>query len=154
MKLRRGVAADVPTLDAIAMAAKAHWNYSEQQLDAWRADLSVPVESMSTRPVCVAEEQGEPIGFVQVATDVQPWELWAMWVLPAFMGRGVGTALLAWAVEFAASHGHKELAIDSDPNAEGFYRARGARVVGLVAAPIAGDSKRVRPQLRLATGAA
>ncbi len=154
MNLRLGVPADIPVLDAIAIAAKAHWGYSAQQLQSWRTDLSVAADSLKVRPVCLAEEHDQVVAFVQVATDVRPWALWAMWVLPAFMGRGIGTALLAWATDFAAAHGQSEIAIDSDPNAEGFYRARGALVVGSVPAPISGDRQRVRPQLRLPIRAA
>jgi GNAT superfamily N-acetyltransferase len=151
MNLRGGVPADIPSLDTIAFAAKAHWGYAPEQLQAWRDDLLVSEKSLTARPVCVAEENGHPIGFVQVATDTEPWELWAMWVHPAHMGKGVGKKLLAWAKHFAASAGQAELAIDSDPNAAGFYRACGASHVGSVAAPIASNPGRVRPQLRLRT---
>ncbi|WP_164963287.1 GNAT family N-acetyltransferase [Rubrivivax sp. JA1026] len=154
MNLRRGTPEDIPALNAIALEAKAYWGYSVEQLQAWREDLSVPAESLLARPVCVAEEEGQPIGFAQVATDTQPWELWAMWVRPRHMGSGVGKALLAWARGFAAAGGQEELAIDSDPNASGFYEHLGARVVGTVAAPIPGNLKRARPQLRLRTSAA
>ncbi|MBE0550563.1 MAG: GNAT family N-acetyltransferase [Rubrivivax sp.] len=154
MNLRRGMPADLPILDAIAIEAKAHWGYSKEQLHAWRDELVVSEESLTTRPVCVAEEDGHPIGFAQVATDAQPWELWAMWVRPSHMGKGVGKALLGWATEFAAAGGQPELAIDADPNAGDFYRACGAKMVGSVAAPIAGSPERVRPQLRLRTSAA
>jgi len=54
----------------------------------------------------------------------------------------------------AAARGQSELAIDSDPNASGFYEYCGARVVGAVAAPIVGNLERARPQLRLRTSAA
>jgi GNAT superfamily N-acetyltransferase len=154
MNLRPGVPADIPALDAIALAAKAHWGYTAAQLQAWQADLSLSPESLASDPVCVAEENGEPVGFVQVATNAQPWELSAMWVSPVHMGRGVGKALVAWARGHAAASGQQELAIDADPNAEGFYTACGAVRVGVVPAPIAGDPKRVRPQLRLRTSAA
>lgn len=153
MKLRRGVPTDIPALDHIAVAAKAHWGYSAQQLALWSEDLAVSMESLHLRPVCVAEVDNTIIGFAQVATDVQPWELWAMWVHPSQMGKGIGKTLLEWAREFAAAGGQAELAVDSDPHAEGFYKALGARVVGTVAAPIAGNPERVRPQLRLSTGA-
>lgn len=149
MNLRCGVPEDIPTLNAIAHEAKAHWGYSMEQLQAWGDDLAVTAESLVARPVCVAEENGKPVGFAQVATDTQPWELWAMWVRPSHMGKGAGKALLAWAREFAAAGGQAELLIDSDPNASGFYEHCGARVVGYVAAPIAGNPTRARPQLRL-----
>ena len=150
MNLRPGVPSDCPTLEAIAFAAKAHWGYSVEQLQAWRDDLAVPEKLLPIRPVVVAELNGRPVGFAQVATDTQPWELWAMWVHPEHMGQGIGTALFAWATGFAAEHGQEELTIDSDPNAEGFYLRRGARRIGELAAPIPGDSARVRPQLLLA----
>ena len=153
MNLRRGVAADIPALDPIALASKAHWGYTAEQLAVWRDELAVSAESLSARPICVAEEYGRPIGFVQVATDTQPWGIAALWVHPSQIGKGVGKALLAWARQFAAAGGQPELAIDADPHAAGFYQACGARLLGSVAAPIAGDPTRVRPQLSLRTTA-
>ncbi|WP_186511003.1 GNAT family N-acetyltransferase [Caenimonas sedimenti] len=141
--------ADIQTLNEIALAAKAHWGYSAEQLRAWKADLTVSAEALAAKPVWVAEENGRPTGFVQVAMDTQPWELEALWVDPGHMGRGVGKALLAWARQQALAGGQSELAIDADPHAEAFYRACGARLVGTVPAPIAGSPERVRPQLRL-----
>ena len=40
----------------------------------------------------VAEDAGRPVGFVQVATETTAGEIVGMWVLPAFMGRGIGKA--------------------------------------------------------------
>jgi GNAT superfamily N-acetyltransferase len=151
MNLRRGVPGDIPVLYPIALAAKAHWGYADEDLRAWERDLAVSTDSLLSRPVCVAEENGQPIGFVQVATDTQPWEIWALWVHPIQMRRRVGTALLEWAKHFAATNGQPELAIDADPNAEGFYRAFGAQVVGYLPAPITGNPMRMRPQLSLRT---
>jgi GNAT superfamily N-acetyltransferase len=154
MNLRPGVPEDIPALDVIAFEAKAHWGYSNEQLLAWRNDLVIQSESMIARPICVAEENGQPLGYAQVATDTQPWELEALFVSPSYMGRGVGKALLTWAKQFAAAGQQHELAIDADPNASGFYVSCGARIVGTAAAPIAGNPNRVRPQLRLRTSAA
>ena len=154
MNLRRGVREDVPVLDAIALAAKAHWGYTAKQLEAWSQDLRVDPDTLATAPVCVAEEYGQPLGFVQVGTDTQPWELEGMWVHPHHMGKGVGKALLRWARQYAAANGQRELAIDADPNAEQFYLSCGAQLVGSIAAPIPGHPQRVRPQLRLSASAA
>lgn len=151
MKLRSAVLADLPALNAIALEAKAHWGYSRDQLAAWADDLTVAPASLVARPVMVADIAGQPIGFAQVATDTQPWELWTLFVRPAHMGNGAGKALLTWARELAATAGQPELAIDADPNAADFYLRCGARVVGSIAAPIAGQPGRVRPQLRLHT---
>jgi len=154
MNLRRGIPEDIQRLELIAFAAKAHWGYSAEQLEAWRADLTISPESFIARPVCVAEEDGQPVGFVQVAMDKQPWELDALWVYPEHMGKGIGKALFTWAQDLAALSGQLELAIDADPNAERFYRACGAVLVGSVPAPIVGNPHRVRPQLLVRTSAA
>lgn len=152
VKLRPGLATDVPVLDALAIQAKAHWGYSAEQLVAWRRDLMVDADLLGHQPVCVAEAQGQIIAFAQVATHTQPWELLGLWVRPDRIGHGLGKVLLEWARDLAASTGQTELAIDSDPSAESFYKARGATRVGTLPAPIEGHPTRVRPQLRLSTG--
>lgn len=149
--IRAGLATDLPTLDAIARAAKAHWGYSAAQLAAWHDDLTTRAESLRARPLFVAQRDGVPVGFVQVATDTAPWEIWALWIEPSRMRRGIGRALLERAMDLAAAAGQTELAIDADPHALAFYRACGARVVGEIAAPIDGEPDRARPQLRLPT---
>jgi GNAT superfamily N-acetyltransferase len=151
MNLRPAVPEDIPALNDLAWKAKAHWGYSADQLESWRQDLETEAEDLPMRPVFLAEKEGQPIGFVQIATDAQPWELWALWVHPAHMGQGLGKTLLQWAKRQAATAGQSELAIDSDPNAASFYQSQGAQLVGVVEAPIAESPMRVRPQFRLFT---
>ncbi|MEZ4702524.1 MAG: GNAT family N-acetyltransferase [Rhodothermales bacterium] len=140
---------ELTTLNRIARAAKAHWGYAEELLDAWQDDLTVDPGTLADRPVFVAEDAAGPAGFIQVATDTTPWEIWALWVSPDRMRRGIGRALVEQACRFARDAGIAELGIDADPNAEAFYRAMGARRVGSVPAPIAGEPDRARPQLVL-----
>jgi GNAT superfamily N-acetyltransferase len=149
MHLREATIADIPQLNELALLAKGRWDYTSEQLERWRPDLEVPPASLVTRPVCVAEIEGVVVGFVQVAMDVQPWDLWGMWVHPAHARKGVGKALLAWAQHLAHKAGQLEITIDADPNAEAFYLSCGAHRVGHIPAPIEGRADRVRPQLRL-----
>ena len=71
--------------------------YSPAQIEAWRGDLAVPPASLAMRPVCIVEVNALPVGYVQIATDTSPWELWGLWVQPSHMRRGIGKRLLAWA---------------------------------------------------------
>jgi GNAT superfamily N-acetyltransferase len=50
------------------------------------------------------------------------------------MGTGAGRRLFRHAVQTARTNGGKRLRIESDPNAEGFYLAMGARPAGRVPA--------------------
>ena len=152
LTLRPACADDIARLDAIAWQAKAHWGYTAAQLEAWAAELRTPPERLHTHPTWVAgfgAHSGPVLGFMQIDPTVTPWELAALWVLPAHMGQGIGRALLRHAAALAAEAGQLALHIDADPHAAGFYRACGAVPVGTVAAPLPGAPDRVRPQLRL-----
>jgi GNAT superfamily N-acetyltransferase len=153
VQIRRATSADVETLDTIALESKAHWGYTEEHFEAWKGDLLTPPQSVVQWPTFVAEVEGRAAGFAQLNPNAEPWELVAMWVRPRFLRRGIGSALLAAAVREARVFGQSGIAIDSDPNAAPFYLACGARHVNNVAAPIHGQSSRVRPQFRLPTGA-
>lgn len=153
MEIRPAREDDLPVLNIIALAAKAHWGYTRAQLERWRPDLEVRRDQLAHRPVFVAEVDATRTiaGWVQIATDTTPWSLDSLWVHPPQMCRGIGAALIEFARAFAAARGRPELHIDADPNAEPFYLRCGARRVGEVAAPIDGQPARVRPQLRVAT---
>lgn len=153
MRLRDAVPREAPALTRIANEAKAHWGYGAAQLEAWRSELTVSGASIAAAPTFVAELDGEIAGFCQIDTGSEPATLEHLWVLPARIGQGVGRALLRHALARLAQAGRCELAIDADPNAEPFYRAAGARRVGALAAPIDGEPRRVRPQLRIPIGA-
>jgi len=149
MIIRHATLADVPALDGIARGAKAHWGYGAEQLALWDAALRTPPASLATHPTLLAETDAGIVAFAQLEPHTDPWELAALWVLPAHMGRGVGRTLLLRVAHLAAEAGQAQLHIDADPHAAGFYRSLGAVAVGTVAAPIEGQPQRVRPQLRL-----
>jgi GNAT superfamily N-acetyltransferase len=153
VRIRSATPGDAAALSRIAHAAKAHWGYSAAQLEQWHDDLTLTTASIRRAPTLVAEIDGAAAGVLQIDDDATPWSLAHLWVSPRHMRRGVGRALLARAAALAAAAGQRVLAIDADPNAEPFYLAAGARRVGAIAAPIAGDPDRVRPQLELACGA-
>lgn len=151
MRLRTAVASEAETLDRIALAAKAHWGYSDQDMERWRPELQTSAASIGAWPTFVAEAEGTAIAFAQLDPTRDPWELVSLWVQPEHMGLGIGRQLLRKALTSAASAGQRCIVIDSDPNALGFYVACGARQIGSVPAPLLGKPDRIRPQLELAT---
>ena len=150
MHIRSAVAGDADELSALAMRAKAYWGYAEAQLEAWRPSLKVLGESVSARPTFVGEINARIIGFYSLVPSAAAWELDNLWVAPEYMKHGVGRALVTHAAQTAAAGGATSILIDADPNAEPFYAACGAKRVGEVGAPIAGQPNRMRPQLMLA----
>ncbi len=154
MQIRRAHQSEASALTSIALASKAHWQYTPAQLAAWRDDLFISPDAVSANPTYVAIVDSAIVGFFQIEPSSPHWTLDHLWVLPSAMGGGVGQALLSCAVDVAAVNGAAAIAIDADPNSEPFYLACGAQRIGVVAAPIEGAPQRVRPQLLLAAAQA
>jgi ribosomal protein S18 acetylase RimI-like enzyme len=134
-------------LSSLAMRAKAHWGYSAETVERWRAELAVSPADVRGKIIFVATADVGVVGFYSLSPSTGPWELDNLWVLPAFMHQGIGCTLLLHALETAARGGASEVTVDADPNAESFYLACGAIRRGEVPAPIVGEPGRVRPQL-------
>lgn len=149
MGIRPARASEAEALDRVAMAAKAHWGYSEQDLAAWAQDLRTQPETIDTWPTFVAESEGSVVGVMQLCPTSNPWELVSLWVHPSHMGKGIGRELLRQAIDTAVSAGQRRICIDADPHALGFYLACGAMQVATVPAPTSSEPNRVRPQLEL-----
>jgi molybdenum cofactor cytidylyltransferase len=147
LNIRPAVESDAEVLSDVVMRAKSHWGYSAEALEGWRPELAVSPTNVREGPAFVAEESAEVVGFYSLRISGTAWELDNLWVLPESMHRGIGRALLAHALATAARGGAAEVIVDADPNAESFYLECGAIRRGEVAAPIAGQPNRVRPQL-------
>ncbi len=146
---RPAVLEDIALLDALAFRSKAHWGYASAQMEAWRPQLAVAPAWIDLQRVVVAVAGHVITGFVVILDQASQWKLEHLWVDPAAMGKGVGRALLDQACQLARSLGATELIIDADPNAEGFYRACGAQLVGTLAAPTEIAPSRTLPVFRL-----
>jgi GNAT superfamily N-acetyltransferase len=131
-EIRAALPADAAELTRIAHAAKRHWGYSEDLIDAWKADLTVGPDRMGAHPVYCAVQGARIAGFYALSRENDVYELEHMWVDPFAMGRRIGAALFRHAASVARSAGGTKLRIASDPNAEGFYRKMGARPIGEV----------------------
>ena len=78
----------------------------------------------------VAEHDGEVVGFSMA--DDQDASIWALFLLPAWEGRGLGRTLLDRAVAWLWSRGHPTIWLSTTPGtrAEGFYEYLGWRRSG------------------------
>jgi len=147
MNIRSAQEHEAEALSALAIEAKAYWGYPADTIESWRQDLSVSSDTITSRPTFVAAIGDEIAGFYSLVPSNHSWKLDHLWVLPQFMDRGIGRALLAHALETALRGGASSVTVDADPNAESFYLACGAERCGEVPAPIPGQPERVRPQL-------
>jgi len=150
LRFQRALPSEAPLLTNLALASKSHWPYSDAQLERWAPTLAVTPSEMTSCPTITARSGDTLVGFYQLrAASEETLRLEHFWLLPAFIGRGYGRAMLVNAAEKARKFGAGRLTIEADPHAEPFYLACGAVRVGDVPAPIEGADDRVLPVLEL-----
>ena len=134
--IRAARAEEAGLLGPLALRAKAHWGYAEAFLAAYRDELAVTPMDVAAHTVCVAVRDGEICGFYQLRVVGEMAKLNDLWVESGAIGRGHGRALWEHAVATTRERGCRELIVQSDLHAEGFYRAMGAVRVGTQASTV------------------
>lgn len=132
IRIRKGVVADADQLTEIAHSAKQYWGYPADWIKLWQKDLTITVQYIDENPVYVAECDRPVAGFVGLDMQGVEAEIDHLWVLPEYMGLGIGRQLVHRVLDHCKSHGVERLSVASDPNAAEFYRSMGAAHQGQV----------------------
>ena len=113
------------------MRSKAHWGYDAEFMRlSWRS-LQIDPAAIDEGRVFVAVDQDDTsLGVVSCAFLGEDVDLMHLFVEPGALGRGIGRALFAIAIDWTRGQGRRKLLIASDPNAVGFYRRLGAADAG------------------------
>ncbi len=148
--IRHAKPEEAAELTEIAVAAKRHWGYPESWIEAWREELTISPDFIARHKVFAAIEHDRLVGFYALVSSEGKTELDHLWVLPEWIGKGIGRQLLNHALEHAAAIGAQRIEIVSDPNAQGFYLKAGARKTGEVISSIEGQERRL-PRLAIDT---
>ncbi len=130
ISIRRVVPKEADVLTHIALSAKAHWAYPERWMEIWTPLLTFSSEYFEENKSWVAEIDGAPIGFYTLQDKNGIAWIENLWVLPNYMGQGVGSHLFLDAISRAREMGCKTLQLEADPNAVGFYEKMGMHQIG------------------------
>lgn len=125
--------AEALQLSELALRSKAHWGYPAGFLQACRPELTYSAEKIrdDAFSFSLAEIAGVVAGFYALGwLSHTQCELEALFVEPAWIGRGIGHALLDHAKRAASGAGASIMRIQGDPNAARFYTAGGAIQTG------------------------
>jgi GNAT superfamily N-acetyltransferase len=128
--IRPASPAEAPILSDLAFRSKAHWGYDEAFMEACRADLTMSPDDILAGTVYVLEAAGRIVGYYRLRLRGAEAELVDLFVEPRAIGHGHGKRLWLHAVDTARQGGAQWMTFQSEPHAEGFYRAMGAERVG------------------------
>ena len=137
----RAVPEDAAFLTEIAVSSKAHWGYSEHWMKEWLPQLTVSPDFVACHHVIVARMNLRAVGFYALSDQQTVSDLIHFWLLPAFIGQGLGRQMFDDAVDLTRGLGNQTIRIESDPHAEQFYLHLGATRVATVASTVDGHHR-------------
>ena len=130
ISIRRVRPEEANILSQIAIAAKRHWNYPKHWMELWMPQLTFSPEYFKENESWAAELNGEVIAFYTLQQkDGNTW-LENIWVLPKYIGQGVGKELFLHVLSRSRALGYSTLQLEAEPHAVGFYEKMGMRKIG------------------------
>jgi GNAT superfamily N-acetyltransferase len=129
--IRRALPSEAGALTELALRSKANWGYDAEFMQMARPYMVIAPEIVENGTSFLAERAGEILGFYILAIEEETPTLRDLWIDPAAMRTGIGSALWAHMIGQAITLGYRTVRIVSEPKAEGFYLRMGARRTGL-----------------------
>ena len=117
---------DAKKLTDIALKSKAFWRYSKEDLESWRDDLTITPKMISKSYIFKFLIDDVIAGFYFLNPPKQKSiELEMLFVLPDFIGKGIGKELLHHSFKKATELKSTSMTLLADPNAVPFYKSQG-----------------------------
>jgi len=122
---------DAEEITQVALTSKAYWGYSAAQIDIWTDELTVSPSMIEERHVYIYKENCSIAGFYVLNRPIGNLvELEFLFVLPQYIGKGLGKKLLGHAIALAKQTTYCEaMMLYADPNAEPFYLRNGFHTI-------------------------
>ena len=124
----------------IEIASKAYWGYSNELMDQFAKVISMSPDYVRDHEVWVVDQGGEIAGFYGLMHHGEVCELDHLWLLPQYIGMGLGRCLFEHAVNRARETDAVRMEWQAEPNAMAFYRRMGGcylrTAIGMLGTPI------------------
>jgi len=118
-------------LNTLMRSSKSYWGYLDEWLELWDDELTITPDTMLSRAFYAGRIARELIFFYSIRQlSEHRYDLADCWVAPDYIGQGYGAILFEHLNTTLKSLNCHTLVIESDPNAEGFYKRMGAVRVG------------------------
>jgi GNAT superfamily N-acetyltransferase len=111
-------------LTELTFRSKAYWNYTREQLAAWKDDLTITAEYINENQVFVLTNANQLYGYYSwINTNETEVELDNMFIDPTYIGKGFGKLLMQDFLTRMKLDGKKKITLYSEPKTEGFYQS-------------------------------
>ena len=121
---------DFKELTSITKHSKAYWGYTGTQLKMWEDELTVSAPYIEKNIVKKVINKEQILGYYALHppknTSIY---LEMLFILPKYIGKGIGKLLLEDAFMKAKALGCKEMSLKADPNATNFYLKFGFKII-------------------------
>ena len=127
-------------LREIEIASKAYWGYPYEFMERFAKVISMTPDYIRRHEVWVVDGVGEIAGFYGLIHHGKECELDHLWLLPRYIGKGLGRQLFEHALQRGRAAGALRMEWQAEPNATGFYKRMGGCYLrtetGLLGTPI------------------
>lgn len=133
MEIKKAKIADAEILTDLTLKSKAYWKYGDEQIQKWRAELTISTQYISKNEVYNLLYGNQIIAYYSYfSLDKEKVKLDNMFIHPDFIGKGFGKMLMSDFMNRARREGFNRVELESDPNAKDFYKNLGFQEIGKV----------------------
>lgn len=104
--------------------SKKHWGYPEEWIRQWKDELTLTQKDLAEMNVIVLDIESKLVGFCALLESESDYEIIHLWLLPDFIGKGLGKKLLEYVLNKIAVK-KIPVIVEADPNAASFYGKQG-----------------------------
>lgn len=131
MKILNATIQDSKEISRVCFLSKAYWGYSKEQLEGWREELTLTQDYILKKRVYKLQEGDKIIAFyAYYKNDNEEAMLDYLFVLPSFIGKGLGHFLMKDYLLRVEKEGFASTILHADPHATDFYLRYGFKIVG------------------------
>ncbi|MFB9079146.1 GNAT family N-acetyltransferase [Flavobacterium procerum] len=131
MNIQKAKIEDHICLTEITKKSKAYWGYSEEQIEKWTNSLTITEEYIKQNPVFNLIDENQIIGYYSYLTlEKNQVKLDNLFILPEYIGKGFGSFLMNDFLKKMRNEKTSKIILDSEPNAEPFYKKIGFIKIG------------------------
>lgn len=131
MKIEKAIIEDANELTELTILSKSYWDYSEQQIEDWKNDLTITEGYILEKDTFKLINENKIIGYYSFfKTNNSDLKLDNLFVAPIYIGKGIGKKLVIDFFKRILIIEFEKVILDADPNVEKFYLDFGFNVIG------------------------